>query len=109
MKRTDFEEAYKVCPVCEAPIERAKLSNLYSCSIKPPHFGYYVSGEEISYYGIYFDKYVSITYKHGKITLTKKESSGPNKRLVMPCDDPAVWLKDPKSLFDRFEKLLLLS
>jgi len=107
MNKTDFENAYKVCPVCNEPIQH-KFS-AYACSAKPIHFSYYVIGEEITNYGIYFDKYISMTYRFGKITVVKKESTGPNKRLVMKCDDPTTWLKDPKSLYERFEKLLLLS
>ena|SRR5271170_7718701 len=108
MNKTDFENAYKVCPVCSQPIKR-QTSGEFVCSAKPTHFGYYVQGEEITNYGIYFDKYISMTYRFGKITITRKETTGPNKKLVMKCDDPSTWLKDPKSLYERFEKLLLLS
>lgn len=109
MKKEDFENTYKVCPVCSAPIQKGSWYGSYQCSLKPTHFGYHVSGYEITDYAIYFDKFISMSYRLGKITITKKSMTGPNQKLVMACEDPSIWLKDPNSLFERFEKLLLLS
>lgn len=107
MKKTDFEAVYKVCPVCSEPAKCLGPAQ-YGCSLRPGHFSYVVSGENIAEYQIYFDKFVSLLYRKKEIVLTRKLRDKPNMVLRLACDDPSPWAREPEILFNKIEKLLLL-
>lgn len=108
MTKIDFENIYKICPICSSNIEEGGWGS-YRCIKNPVHFAYSVYNNNIDSYHIILNNY-NLFYKQNREEITvvyKYKDLRKNDKWNFKFEEN-IWLLNKDKLMDKFEKLKLL-